>query len=128
MAHPTTNRVGAVCFDAMHTALETVLSRTEFEAKIFADVSGITTTVDPEEFMSRMTTLKREHPRSGKDMGQYWPPLNRLLLEHYGATGDLDAKARAMHDRHYDDASLYTVHDDMRELLEWVTTQAIVVA
>lgn len=133
MAHPTTNRVG-VCLDAMFTMLEPAniladptIARAELEAKIFQDVTGVSVS-SAEEHMVLVTSLKRQHPRSGKDMGQYWPPLNRMLLEYYHVTGDLDAMARAIHDRHYDDPSLYTVRDDMRELLEWVTKEVGIVA
>ncbi|MDO8599148.1 MAG: HAD family hydrolase, partial [bacterium] len=126
MAHPTTNRVGAVCFDAMYTVLEPVLSRATLEAKIFTDVCGIA--VDSEEFMALVTALKRQNPRSGRDMSSYWPPLNRQLLEYYRASGDLDAQARAMHERHYDDPELYAVRDDMRALLEWAAKEVVTIA
>jgi|GEM_PF-7105904 len=125
MAHHPTDRVGAVCFDAMFTILEPVLSRAELEAKIFSDVAGIV--VNPEELMLRIRDLKQQHPRSGKDMDRYWPPLNRMLLEHYGVTGDLDAKAHVIHARHYADATLYAVRDDMRALLEWVVAERVAV-
>ncbi|MBI4434360.1 HAD family hydrolase [Candidatus Uhrbacteria bacterium] len=115
--HLTTLRVGAVGFDATHTLLEAVASRPALEAKILKDVSGID--VDPDTLWTFITELKRQHPRSGRDMDEYWPPLNRMLLEHVGASGDLDRMALRMHEQHYDDASLYCVRDDMRELLEW---------